>query len=104
MPDKTTLKVLIISIVAVNIGLLFFVGYRQSAQRKAFLSLRSEDAFLFLEGLSHNLETSSRTQAQLKKQLAFQLEISASVVIEQLKRIRSNPETAASIMKRFQLW
>ncbi|NOY22945.1 MAG: hypothetical protein GXO70_05480 [Acidobacteria bacterium] len=104
MPDKTKLKILIFSIVAVNIGLLAFVGYRQSAQRKAFLSLRSEDAFLFLEGLSHNLETASRTQAQLKKQLTVQLEISASVVMEQLKQICSNPGIATSAMKRFQLW
>ncbi len=104
MSAKTTLKVLIVSIIAVNIGLLLFVGYRQSVQRKAFLSLRSEDAFLFLESLSHNLETSSRTQAQLKRQLTVQLEISATAVMEQLNEIQNNHQTAASVMKSFQLW
>ena len=33
MLDKTTLKTLILLIMAVNLGLLLFVGYRQSAQR-----------------------------------------------------------------------
>ncbi len=104
MLNKTRLRGFILSIVAVNLGLLLFVGYRQSAQRKAFLSLRSEDAFLFLESLSHNLETSLRTQAQLKRQLTVQLEISASAVTDQLKRICSSQKAAASAMKRFQLW